>query len=331
LGCFGEGFPDFAAAANPARDRNMNLRNLWVLVAGIVAGLFLPALFGLEPSAKAILGRITIQSGGMPRTALFVEHERLKKARRPVVIVLHSGKGNGGRLRRHLGLGEAARSSGAVMIYPESVAGAWGDSPGPATEKDSQFIIDLANKLVADGVADRRRIYIVGASSGGLFAIRLACEHSEIFSGIVAILAGMPADLKQTCRPARPIRFMLIAGTADPFVPFHGGLATLPGNKVALLSADETLAVFAKANGCSDGKTTTAFPDRDPKDGTRAFLEKLKGCKAPVELVRIEGGGHIIPGRWASGARSGTAGLHNNDIDTATLIWDFFRRAGTDR
>jgi polyhydroxybutyrate depolymerase len=307
----------------------MNLRNLWVLVAGVAAGLLAPALLGLERPAEALLGRITLQSGGIARTALFVEHERLKKARRPVVIVLRSGKGNGGRLRRHLGLGEAARSSGAVMIYPESVGGSWGDSPGPATERDSQFIIDLVNKLVADGVADRRRIYIVGASSGGLIAMRLACEHSEVFSGVVAILAGMPADLKQTCRPSRPIRFLLIAGTADPFVPFRGGPTTLPASKAELLSADETLAVFGKADGCSDGKTTTAVPDRDPKDGTRAFLEKLKGCKVPVELVRIEGGGHVIPGRWASGARNETAGLHNNDIDTAALIWDFFRRAGS--
>jgi polyhydroxybutyrate depolymerase len=307
----------------------MNLRKLWVLVAGLAVGLVLPALFGLEQPAQALLGRITLQSGGVPRTALFIEHERLKKARRPVIIVLHGGKGNGGRLRRHFGLGEVSRSSGAVTIYPEAIGDAWGDSAGPAAERDSQFIIDLVNKLVADGVADRRRIFIVGASSGGLIAMRLACEHSEIFSGAAALLAGLPADLGATCHPARPIRFMLIAGTADPLVPFRGGQANLPSSKMQLLGADETLAVFGKANGCTDGRTTTVLPDRDPKDGTRAYLDKLKGCKAPVELVRIEGGGHVIPGRGANGMRNEAAGLHNNDIDAAALIWEFFRRAGS--
>ena len=307
----------------------MNLRNLWILIASVAAGLALPALLGIEQPAQALLGRMTLQSGGVSRTALVIEHERLKKARRPVIIVLHGGKGNGGRLRRHFGLGEVSRSSGTVMIYPEAVGDGWGDRAGPATQRDSQFIVDLVNKLVADGVADRHRIFIVGASSGGLIAMRLACEHAEIFSGAVAILAGLPADLGQTCHPARSIRFMLIAGTADPLVPFRGGRTSLPGSTTELLGANETLAVFGKANGCTDGKMTIAVPDRDPKDGTRVFLDKLKGCKAPVELVRIEGGGHAIPGHWASGLRNETTGPRNNDVDTAALIWDFFRRAGS--
>ena len=44
------------------------------------------------------------------------------------------------------------------------------------------------------------------------------------------------------------------------------------------------------------GATTTVFPGKDTRDGTRAYLDKLNNCEVPVELVRIEGGGHSLPG-----------------------------------
>ncbi len=67
---------------------------------------------------------------------------------------------------------------------------------------------------------------------------------------------------------------------------------------IEVASTDATLAPFAKAAGCGDGRTTTALADKDPKDGTRSYFEKLNGCKAPIELIRVEGGGHTIPGRY---------------------------------
>jgi polyhydroxybutyrate depolymerase len=308
------------------RDEIMTLRNFCLVVVAAVAVLVLPALAGLGDAAQAVVGRITLQSGGVQRSALIVEHERLKKARRPVIIVLQGGK-VGSRLRRHLGLGEAARSAGAVMVYPDPAGGKWNDSNGQGAERDAQFILELVNKLAAEGIADRRRVYIAGIGTGGMAAMRLACDHAEAFAGAAALLAGLPADLADTCRPARPLKFLLMAGTADNLVPFRGGKANLPDSKAEVLGAEATLAVFAKAAGCSDGKATSAFPDRDKADGTRAYAEKLKGCKAPVELIRIEGGGHTIPGRW-NGGRAEAQGAHNNDIDAAAVIWDFFRRAG---
>ena len=93
----------------------------------------------------------------------------------------------------------------------------------------------------------------------------------------------------------------MIAGTADAAIPYAGGKVTLPASKTNVLSVDATLAVFAKAAGCGDGRSTTAFPTATRDDGTRAYLDKLNGCKVPVQLLRVEGGGHSVPGR--AGAR----------------------------
>lgn len=282
---------------------------------------------GLSRPAFALTGRISLQVGGAMRTALIVQHERLKKSRRATIIVLHGGKGYGARLRHNLGLEDIVGSSSPVMVYPNAIGGNWNVTSSAAGRYDAEFIGDLIAKLVADGIADRHRIFLVGSSSGGLMALRLVCEHSALFAGAAILIASLPAEFAQSCHPAHPLPFLLIAGTADPVIPYDGGDADLVDNKSALLSVEETVAIFAKAAHCGASKTTTEFPHHDAGDDTRAYLEKFDGCKAPVELVRIDGGGHAIPGRWKGGERGRMMGKVNNDFDSALLIWELFRKA----
>ena len=91
---------------------------------------------------------------------------------------------------------------------------------------------------------------------------------------------------------------------------------------------NDSLTPFAKAAGCADTRTTTAYADRDPTDGSRAYLDKFDGCSVPVEMLRIEGGGHTIPGRYAGNDRGLPLGAHNIDVDAAKIIWDFFKNKG---
>lgn len=297
-----------------------------ILCLGLATALAALCVGGCAP-AFALTGRISIQVGGVNRTALIVQHERLKKSPRPVIIVLHGGKGYGARIRRNLGLEDIVHSSGPVMVYPNALGGSWNVLSGTAAKHDSLFIRDLIAKLINDGIADRHRIFVVGSSSGGLMALRLVCEHSQLFTGAAILIASMPAELAPNCHPTHPLRFLMIAGTDDPLIPFNGGKADLPDAKSALLSVADTVAIFAKAAHCETTMTVTDLPHHDPKNPTRAVLDKFNGCKVPVELVRIEGGGHVIPGRWKGGERGPMVGPYNGDFDSAALIWDFFRKA----
>jgi polyhydroxybutyrate depolymerase len=286
-------------------------------------------LAALPQPAAAASGRISIESGGVSRTAILVQHRRLKQARRPLVIVLRSSHEKGPRLKRIFGLEELAGSAGPVLVYPDPVGGRWSEAPGQEATRDAAFIRDLINKLVSDGVVDRRKVFIIGVSNGGFTAFRLACDNTSLFAGAAAVITAAPADLGATCKPSRPLPLLMIVGTADPSVPFAGGKANLSDSKIDVLSADATLAIFAKAAGCGDGRTTTTLPDRDTRDGTRAYLDKLNGCKVPVEVLRVEGGGHSVPGHWGGvGSESARGGPHNNDFESARLIWDFFSRLG---
>lgn len=299
----------------------------WFILA--LAPALVLALLGPPGQAHAASGRITLESGGIARNAILVQNRRLKQARRPLVIVLRSSREKGPHLKRVFGLEEMEGSGGPVLVYPEPVGGHWSDAPGPEAARDAAFIRDLIGKLVSDGLVDRRKVFIIGISNGGFTALRTVCDNAALFAGAAALITALPADLADSCKLARPVPFMMIAGTADPYVPYAGGKVNLPDSKISVLSADATLAVFARAAGCAEGRSTTPMPDRDTRDGTRDYLDKLNGCKVPVEILRVAGGGHSAPGHLAGvGADTTRGGPHNNDIESARLIWDFFRKLG---
>jgi polyhydroxybutyrate depolymerase len=330
-------FPDRTARRNeifvvrpggqPYGGRNAVRSARWLVLA-LMSTLIL-ALLALPGSARAASGRIVLESGGIARSAILVQSRRLKQARRPLVIVLRSSREKGPHLKRVFGLEEMEGSGGPVLVYPDPVGGHWSDAPGPEAARDGAFIRDLIGKLVSDGIVDRRKVFIVGISNGGFTALRIVCDNAALFAGAAALITSLPADLADSCKPARPVPLMMIAGTSDPYIPYAGGKVNLPDSKISVLSTDATLAIFAKAAGCGEGRSSTPMPDRDTRDGTRDYLDKLNGCKVPVELLRVEGGGHSAPGHLAGvGADTTRGGLHNNDIESARLIWDFFRRLG---
>lgn len=277
-------------------------------------------------AASAASGRLTIELGGVKRTAFIVEHARLKRARRPVIVVLHGQAGLGVRVRRYLGIESALRSQSVVTVYPDAIAGHW-DVSETGGDRDLKFIHDLIARLEADGVADPRRVYIVGSATGGIVAMRLACRDAGSFAGAASLISLMPASDAAACKPSRPIPFFLLAGTADPKVPFNGGKAGLIEYKGDVVSAQATLAPFVAAAGCSDKSNVVEAPDRDKNDGSRVQIEFPAGCKALIELVKVDGGGHTLPGHRRALDRGLAVGAHNGDVDTARLIVDFLRRA----
>jgi polyhydroxybutyrate depolymerase len=284
----------------------------------------------------AASGRVKIESGGVARSAILVEHARLKKSRRPVIIILHGGGGSAKRVRHLLGLEEKTRSASPVMVYPDAIGGQWNDVAAAGATPDVIFVHDLITKLTSEGIADGRRIFIVGGSSGGMLAMKIVCSGVDEFAGLVAYASSLPSDVAAACKPAHPTPFLLILGTADPLIPFNGGAANLIDSKAELLSGKATFDLFGKLAGCGAAHTTTAFADHDTRDKSRAFLEKSSGCKVPVEFLRVEGGGHLLPrigalspaARAPEDERNLSPGMRNKDVDAPLLMWEFLRHLG---
>ncbi len=286
------------------------------------------AVMGGAERAGAVTTRTQFDVGGQKRSALLIEYQRLKRQPRTLIIVL---RGAGGRQRtsrtdaRGIGLTPLVRNAGVVIAYPDAVADRW--NLGSDGADDVGFVRTLATKLVADGVADKRKIFVVGVASGGVLALRIACEGADYASGFVTAISNMPSAMQATCKIAKPVSILMINGTADPLMPFQGGTVELNNFKGDVASTEDTLKPFAAASQCSGERTKTDVPDRDPNDGSRVVDERFNGCKTNVELLRIVGGGHTLPGRPDRQNRGASVGALNNDISTPRVVWDFIRRA----
>jgi polyhydroxybutyrate depolymerase len=295
--------------------------------AAAMAGLLALAAVILCPLAPAFAAaRLTIESGGVSRTAVVVERDRLKLGRRPLIIVLHRGGAFGAHVRRRLGLEEIAQSSKPIFLYPDAIQGVWPATPGAEADRDVKFLRDLVDHFVAQGDIDPRRIFIVGVSSGGAFAYRAACAGvGRPVAGLATVIAAMPDDLANCAPP--PLAYLAVSGQSDPLVPYAGGNSTFSEAAFNSLPAEGALAIFARINGCGARREDRAIPDRDKRDHSRAYVLSYSGCKAPVELIRVEGGGHRIPGRKID-PQLEPAGGENNDFDASRAVWEFLRRNG---
>jgi polyhydroxybutyrate depolymerase len=118
-----------------------------------------------------------------------------------------------------------ADSMGFIVAYPQATDD-WAEGCGCTTADtsgvdDVAFVLAMLDSIVASWSVDEDRVFAVGLSSGGLFAERLGCDAANRFSGVAAVSTTMSEPLSRTCRPARPVSMLLMAGTQDRFFPFE--------------------------------------------------------------------------------------------------------------
>ena len=231
---------------------------------------------------------------------------------RPTVILLHGGASTAAEMRRYTGFDLLAETAGIVAVYPQGIADDWNDP------SDGLFLIDLADHLIANGIADRRRIYVAGLSNGGIMALQMACAHADRIAGIAVVAASLPVGYD--CRPARSLPVIFINGTADRHVPYDGD----PASTVPVM---ESIELFARRAGCHT-RHSRILPAPTPPDGTRAMLYDYGGC-APggaLESVVIEGGTHGWPGARRDIAPASIQSPASRAVDANAQIWRFFAR-----
>ena len=291
--------------------------------------LLLCGLFLLTASAVTLAASVseTLKSGGDLRNYWLVRPEGIEKTKpAPLLMVLHGSAGSGEDMMTvtRRGFERLADKEKFVVVYPDALERRWNDQGG--TVDDVGFLLAIVDKLVADGLVDKSRVYVAGISNGGMMAQRLACEQADRIAGIATVAGGMPTGLTGTCKPARALPVLVIHGTEDPIVPWSGGAVAGFEDFGKVLSARETAKFWAANNRCGDGGVIAAEPDRDPKDGTRVKMEVFASCPvgAAVKLAAVEGGGHTWPGGYQY-LPERFIGRTSQDVDANMLIWDFFK------
>jgi predicted esterase len=117
-------------------------------------------------------------------------HQHIKEPRQP-----------GGPLRYGFGWLTSYRSDESVAVH-------------------HQAMLDLIDKLAADGVADPSRVFLLGFSQSCALNYRFAFTHPERLRGVVGICGGLPGDWETSSvyRQAS-IDVFHLTGTEDEFYP----------------------------------------------------------------------------------------------------------------
>lgn len=255
---------------------------------------------------------VTTSSGGVARSYIrHVPPGHDGTTPLPLVIAIH-GYAEGAQIHtittQYQPLADA---EGFVTVFPQALGNpaAWNPALGGA---DVAYVTQVLDEIEAAACIDTSRVFVSGYSMGAFMTSSLACTLADRVAA-VAPVAGLrnPAG----CAPARPIPLLSFHGTVDPLVPF----STVPG----------PIAAWAARNGCDPAPVETPAGGDDVATIARVTYACEGGDAAPVELYRIDGGGHGWPGSEFSKSLESTEiaplfGYTTMEIDATALIWSFF-------
>jgi len=199
-----------------------------------------------------------------------------------------------------------------------------------ASESDDVGFVLAILDLVAESVRfDPDRVFVTGASNGGMMTFRLALEANDRFTAAAAVIANLPDPSE--CRPlADPIPMLIMNGTDDPLMPYEGGyVAGSACERGRVMSTRETVDLWVAINHADPEFIIEAMPNSSWYDRSRVVVYTyLAGADgADVVYYEVAGGGHADPGRerLPAAIQAVTEGK-NRDIDGPTEIWAFFAR-----
>jgi poly(hydroxyalkanoate) depolymerase family esterase len=201
--------------------------------------------------------------------------------RRPAVFVyLHGCTQSAADVANGTGWSRLAREKGFVVAYPEQPSGGCWDWPHTANQHrgagEPSIIAGITHEVARRVRADRRRIYVLGASAGAYMANNVAVSYPDVYAAL-GILAGGPYSLGFDSTPdaggqaivsemgprARIVPVVVMQGTNDNVNPYAAGLAAAQ----QWLGADD-LIDDGQANGSvsrvpasEETHTTTGTPD----------------------------------------------------------------------
>jgi len=247
----------------------------------------------------------------------------------PLVIALHQFSDTGRRMQALTGFDAIADREGFIVAYPDGILVSWnsdidGNTGGVKFVDDERFILELAERLQERHNIDPDRIYLTGASNGGMMTQLMGCRHGDVFAAIAPVMGSLEKVNADGCEPDVPISVLLIHGTEDPIVPYAGGLQDGPRSPY-YLSAEKNAEHWAEYGGCSGDPETTIIPPVEGQYG-ELLLTSYTRCEPGIEiaLCTVTGGGHTWPGS-AGNYDEALVGPTSYALNASEYIWAFFK------
>jgi polyhydroxybutyrate depolymerase len=282
---------------------------------------------------------ITLRSGGFDREYILYTKKPSNATKQPLIIVLHGTYGTGNKMQKALGFDKYADKYGFIVAYPDAYHAnsarqttRWNDGRGVLESSeldvdDVTFIRDMIQDIAAKHNLDKKRVFVTGASNGGIMAYRLGCELKAQVRAIAPVIGNIAEPISTICTPSTGVSILSINGTQDPFVPLDGGLVCNDiGKRMCeggyVISRSDSIYKFAVANDCN---TSPRSFRRHPAVDDGTWVEELTySCRNDGVVVRslvVHGMGHVWPPRSGQATRSGPT---TGNLDATLEIVNFF-------
>ncbi len=282
----------------------------------------LPAMLALGGAVSFYArnsGNSFVSSGEKRQYVLYVPRSYDRGEPTPLVISMHGAGLWGGMQREMSQWNRLAAEYGFIVVYPSGVRAGlriWHVEHSPLLMKDVRFIAQLIDTLRAAYNIDPARIYADGLSNGGGMAFVLSCTLSDRIAAVGMVAAAQTLEW-DWCRDARPVPMMAFHGTADPVVPYQGGVSWIGPRAFPNMPA--WAASWARRNRCAPQPVDSSVATDVTR---RAYI----GCAADADVVlyTIEGGGHSWPG--GKPTSEWFVGPMTTSIDATRELWSFFQQ-----
>lgn len=285
----------------------------------------------LSAPANADERNRSLAINGAPRQYTVITPERVTEPL-PLLIVYHGGGQTAERARKYTRFDEYAEREKLIVVYPQGLDNNWNDGRSSAdlieraasATNDLEFTQQIIAQLVAERLVNPARVFLTGASNGGMMALYAGCNLSGRIAGIAPVVANLPVDWKCT---ASGLPALFIHGTEDAFMPYAGGKVAGRVQRKDLgtvLSVDATIAAFSGINDCHGIKETKRI-DNVGFDKTVAVVNVYDCTRAPLKHFIVEGGGHTWPGARTGILADWVLGRTSEEFSATAEILGFFK------
>ena len=226
--------------------------------------------------------------GGHERTWIQIDSKR-----DTAIMFLHGSRQSASVVRNFTN--RQFEGLGPTVIYPDGYHHHFNDLRVGFQERARRDNIDDVGFLTT--LASRfDRVIACGFSNGGQMVLRLLWESPVSFQAAALFGASLPIDANviPLTTPFTPTPLLIVQGTEDPLVPYHGGMAGIGNaNRGATMSAMDSARRLARYNGADPDAVTTQHTHTQ-HDGYTQDTWHAPGAQ-PVRLVSVAGVGHLVP------------------------------------
>lgn len=167
------------------------------------------------------------------------------------------------------------REAEAFVVHARGVDGAWAGAPYSVADMDE----DIAYvRAVVDQLAEQHpqmdadRVYALGHSNGGGFAVSLACHAPDLVAGVMGVAGAYYEPFLENCVDGSSVVPALVMHSpTDGLIEYDGGVR----HDTAYVGAREAAARLAELNNCEEG--VTGVGERERGQNCDAEMELLTG------------------------------------------------------